>query len=118
MNAKDLLAEMRDSIASTRVFGEPYAKNGVTVIPVEEVWAGGGGGGGTDGAQEGSGAGFGVMARPVGVFVVKGDDVEFKPAVDVNRAILGGQLVAIALLLTVRAIVRYRTRRPASRRST
>jgi hypothetical protein len=36
-------------------------------------------------------------------------DVSWRPAVDVNRMILGGQIVVIVALLLVRAIVKRRS---------
>jgi hypothetical protein len=51
------------------------------------------------------------MARPVGSYVIRGDAVTWLPAIDVNRVILSGQLVAIAALLVARSIVRDRTKR-------
>jgi hypothetical protein len=41
-----------------------------------------------------------VNSRPSGVYVVKDGDVRWIPAVDVNRVILGAQVVAIVALLT------------------
>jgi hypothetical protein len=52
-----------------------------------------------------------VSSRPVGAFVIKDGDVRWVPAIDVNRAILMAQVVAIAALLTVRVIVKARARR-------
>ena len=49
-----------------------------------------------------------MNTKPFGVFVLKDGEVTWRPAVDVNRMILGGQLVVIAALLTVRAIVKAR----------
>jgi hypothetical protein len=40
--------------------------------------------------------------------VIRGDDVVWRPAVDVNRVILGAQLVAIAAILLARTIVKFR----------
>jgi uncharacterized spore protein YtfJ len=95
-----------------RVFGESYEKDGVTVIPVARVQggAGGGGGEGPDSQGKGSGSGFGLSARPVGVFVIRGDELTWRPAVDVNRIVLGGQVVAVVALLTIRAIVKARAK--------
>jgi len=78
--------------------------------------AGGGGGGtgkqeGGDKPGEGSGGGFGVGVTPTGVFVIKEGKVRWQPAVDVNRVILGGQVVAIVALLTIRTIARLRAHR-------
>jgi hypothetical protein len=52
-----------------------------------------------------------VNAKPAGAFVIRGDDVQWRPAVDVNRVILGGQLIAIAALLLARAVVASRSSR-------
>jgi len=42
--------------------------------------------------------------------VVKGDTVRWVPAVDVNRVILGGQIVAIVALLSVRSMAKQRAK--------
>jgi uncharacterized spore protein YtfJ len=112
MDVQEVIAEARDAITVKRVFGEPYEKNGVTVIPAARVQggAGGGGGEGPEGQGKGSGTGFGLSARPVGAYVIRGDEVSWRPAVDLNRIILGGQIVAIVALLTVRAIVKGRAK--------
>jgi hypothetical protein len=38
------------------------------------------------------------MARPAGAWIIAGDDATWKPAVDVNRIVLGGQIVALAAI--------------------
>jgi uncharacterized spore protein YtfJ len=111
MEIKDLLAQARDAMTVKRVFGDPIEKDGVTVVPVAKVAGGAGGGSGTSGEGEtssGSGGGFGLRAVPAGVYVIRGAEVSWQPALDVNRVIFGGQLVAIVLLLTIRAIVKAR----------
>lgn len=110
------IEQAKDAITVRRVFGEPYEKNGVTVIPAARVQGGAGGGAGEapDGKGSGGGSGFGVNAKPLGAFVVKGDDVTWRPAVDVNRMILGSQVVAILALLVARSIVRSRAKRARS----
>ncbi|HEY7477087.1 MAG TPA: spore germination protein GerW family protein [Actinomycetota bacterium] len=107
------IEQAKDAMTVKRVFGDPYEKNGVTVIPAARVQggAGGGGGEGPEGAGGGTGSGFGVNAKPAGAFVIRGDDVQWRPAVDVNRVILGGQLIAIAALLLARAVVASRSSR-------
>jgi uncharacterized spore protein YtfJ len=94
------------------VFGEPYEKDGVTIIPAARVQGGAGGGSGEDPNSQGrgSGSGFGVTARPVGAFIIRDGDLSWRPAVDVNRIVLGGQVVAVVALLTVRAIVKARSK--------
>ena len=42
---------------------------------------------------------------------IAGQDVRWVPAVDINRIVLGGQIVAIVGLLVVRAIIRARRAR-------
>lgn len=90
-----------------RVYGEPYEKDGVTVIPAFVVWAGGGFGSGRKADEGGEGGGGGVIARPVGSYVIKDGDARWEPALDLNRAIIGGQILA-ALALIVYAVTRSR----------
>jgi uncharacterized spore protein YtfJ len=97
MNPEQVLTAALDTMTARRVFGDPVQADGTTIIAVAVVRGGGGGGGR---AAEG-GAGFGIIARPAGVFAVRGGEVKWRPAIDVNRAVLGGQLVAITALLTL-----------------
>ena len=110
MEVSDVITQARDTMTVKRVFGDPYEKNGLTVIPAAKVQggAGGGDGEGPEGTGRGSGSGFGVNARPVGAFVIRGEDLSWRPAVDLNKVILGGQIVAIVALLTIRTIVKAR----------
>jgi uncharacterized spore protein YtfJ len=112
MDVQDVIAQARDTLTVKRVFGEPYEKDGVTVIPAARVRGGAGGGSGEDpdSRGRGSGSGFGVTARPVGAFVIRDGDLSWRPAVDVNRIVVGGQVVVVVALLTVRAIVKARSR--------
>ena len=113
MEVQDVLAQARDTMPVTGVFGEPYEKAGVPIMPAARVPGGAGGGSGEDpqGQGRGSGSGFGVTARPVGAFIIRGGELSWRPAVDVNRIVLGGQVVVIIALLTVRAIVKARAKR-------
>ena len=115
MDVQQILSQARDTLTVKRVFGEAYEKDGVTVIPVAAVsGAGGGGGGGQPGEGKGSGAGFSMKARPVGVYVIKGDAVTWMPAFDFNRVILGGQIVAVVALIVLRP--RFKAKRQAAGR--
>jgi uncharacterized spore protein YtfJ len=112
--AFEMIEQARDAMTVKRVFGEPYEKNGLTVIPAARIMGGGGGGSG-EGPEEagrGQGGGFGLSAMPAGVYVIKGESVRWQPAVDVNRVILGAQIVAILALLTARTAIRARHRGP------
>ena len=113
---RQTIEQAKDAMTVRRVFGDPYEKNGVTVIPAARVQggAGGGMGEGPEGTGSGTGSGFGVNAKPAGAFVIRGDDVQWRPAIDVNRVILGGQLIAIAALLLARSVVKARSSERAS----
>ncbi len=112
MDVMDTIAQARDALTVRRVFGEPYERDGVTMIPAARLQGGGGGGGSEGGPTlgKGAGSGFGLIARPVGAFVIREGRVSWQPAVDVTRIVLGGQLVAVVALLTIRTIVRARVR--------
>lgn len=101
MDPQQVLQSAQDAMTARRVFGEPFEAGGATILPVAVV--GGGGGGGARG-QDG-GVGYGVGARPAGVYVIRNGRVSWRPAVNVNLIIAGGQLVAIVALLAFRPIV-------------
>ena len=128
MNVTEILGQARDTISVQRVFGAPIEKNGVLVIPVARVMGGGGGGDGElqpkpvdgDGAEgdasggpagTSSGLGYGIMAGPAGVYVVKGDQVTWRPAVSVERMTAIGGGIAILTLLILRSMLRIVVRR-------
>jgi uncharacterized spore protein YtfJ len=111
------LEVIRTAVATTaeKVYTEPIRQDGLTVIPAASVGGGGGGGGGSggpegQGAGAGEGGGFGLKAKPAGAFVIKQGKVRWQPAVDVNRVILGGQIIAVTALLVARAIILGRAR--------
>ncbi|WP_456846030.1 spore germination protein GerW family protein [Cellulomonas sp. P5_C6] len=111
----DVTKAANETFTVRRVFGEAYERDGTLVIPVAKVWGGTGSGSGAGevgvpagaegddvpaGAQvgHGGGGGYGVHVKAVGVFVVDGSGAHWRPALDLNRVILGGQLVgAVAL---------------------
>lgn len=102
MDAQQAMMAVQDTLTVRRVFGEPIGVNGVTIIPAAALSGGGGGGGKPDQA----GGGFGVRAKPAGIFVVRGDDVRWRPAVDVNRVVLGGQIVMLTAILVLGPVLR------------
>ena len=118
MSAEQVLTSIkgaRDSLSVSRSFGDAYVVDGVTVIPVARV-AGGAGGGGGEGVDEagesggGFGTGFGLGIKPLGVYEVRDGNVEWKPTVDVNRLVKGGQVLAgiIAVCATLMVLSRAR----------
>ncbi len=110
MDVENVISGARDALTVQRVFGEPYEGNGVTIIPAAVVRGGAGGGSGDSPQGKGGGTGFGLSARPVGAFVLRGDDWEWKPAVDVTRVILGAQIVFAAAWLAIRSIGKARAK--------
>jgi uncharacterized spore protein YtfJ len=113
VDVRETIEGAKDAMTVRRVYGDPYEKNGVTVIPAARVQGGAGGGGGEapGGQGTGSGSGFAINAKPVGAFVINGDQVTWQPAVDVNRAIVGGQVIAALGLLLAITVVRARRHR-------
>jgi uncharacterized spore protein YtfJ len=128
MDAGNLLDKVSDHLSVRRAFGAAYEKDGTLIIPVALV-AGGGGAGtsrtgrghpatgrrpeGEDPAHDAApqdpeprdaGGGFGGVVLPAGVYVVKGDQVRWVPAVDTTIVVLGS-------LILVRLLARAWTRR-------
>jgi uncharacterized spore protein YtfJ len=123
VDVQELLGKVAQHLSVSRAFGTAYEKDGSLVIPVALVAGGGGGGEGTsgspsessevidaedddstsDGESSGSGGGFGGVVMPVGVYVVKDEDVRWVPAVNAN-------LVIVVAFLTLRMIARARRR--------
>ncbi len=123
MDVQELLGKVAQHLSVSRAFGTAYEKDGSLVIPVALVAGGGGGGEGPTGATSersddtivdddespaevqttGSGGGFGGVVMPVGVYVVKDDNVRWVPAVNAN-------LVIVVAFLTLRMIARARRR--------
>ncbi|MFB9364058.1 spore germination protein GerW family protein [Actinoplanes nipponensis] len=122
----DVFAGLRELVGNAdagKAFGPPVSQAGTIVLPVARVGGGGGGGGGTGPAEQGqptggTGGGFGMTAKALGVYVLRDGRVKWMPAVDVNKIIMGGQVVAVAGLLLARAIVQARagSRRPVAAR--
>jgi uncharacterized spore protein YtfJ len=108
----DVLDAVRAAVDGTtagRVFGAPVTADGIVLLPVARVAGGGGGGTGPvaeDGWPEGTGGGFGTTGRGLGVFVIRNGKVMWRPAIDVNRVVLGGQVVAVVALLVLRSVLR------------
>ena len=67
MDLMETISAARDAITVKRVYGEPYERNGVVVIPAAAVQGGGGGGGargtGSRAAVADSGCAPGPLAR-------------------------------------------------------
>jgi uncharacterized spore protein YtfJ len=108
MKLGQVASTARDLFSAKLVYGEPVECDGVVVIPAAAVFGGGGGGSGDpDALPVREGAGFGVLARPAGAFVVRGGRVTWVPAVDVTR-------LGVAAAVTVVALAKILTRRARS----
>ncbi len=92
MTLAEQVATLREAMTVSRVFGDPLERGGVTIVPVAAVRGGAGGGMGKkpETGEEGEGGGFGVVARPAGVYLIKDGAVSWQPAVDVNRIVAVG----------------------------
>jgi uncharacterized spore protein YtfJ len=116
MDPMDVLTKAREGMTVRSVFGEPIIHDGLVIIPAARISGGAGGGSGEDTAgakPAGTGAGFGIRSAPAGVFVVKDGTVSWRPSLDLNKVILGGQIVGIVALLTIGSIVRAVLKRRA-----
>ena len=113
MDVQQTLSDVRGAIAAKRVYAKPYERDGVVVIPAAKVRGGGGGGQGEEGSggAAGSGFGFGLDGQPVGAYVIKGNTVKWKPALDLNALLLRTQVIALVGLLLARRSARRSPRR-------
>jgi len=106
MQPSEFLPHFADSFAARRVYSEPYENGGTTIITAAAVSGGGGIGQHASEKNSGdSGGGMGLYARPVGAYVLRQGRVVWKPAFDLSRIALRGQLVAISALLIVGIIL-------------
>lgn len=99
----DTVQRTIDGMQPRHVFAEPIERDGAIFLPAASVRGGGGGGGDTEGN---GGAGFGLTAKPAGVFVIRDGDAVWRPALDVNRMILGAQVVAVVVFLVMWRLLR------------
>lgn len=105
MNVDELLRGARDAMTARTVFAEPIERDGALIIPAARVRGGGGGGGDR---ENNGGGGFGLSATPAGAYVVRDGRVSWEPAIDLNRIVIGGQVVVIVALLVLRSVLRQR----------
>ena|SRR5881397_2505267 len=112
MNVDEMLTGVRDALTVKRVFGDPIERDGILIIPAAKLRGGAGGGGDS---ENNAGGGFGMTAKPIGAFVVRNGNVEFEPAVDVNRVVGLGVLAFIVAIWSWRSVAKARARAAAAR---
>jgi uncharacterized spore protein YtfJ len=96
----DVLLELAARLRENQIFGPPIQRDGVTVVPVAHIRAGGGLGGAAHRGPHETNGGFGFVARPAGAWIVEDSGtVRWQPATDVTRIALLGQLATAALIL-------------------
>jgi uncharacterized spore protein YtfJ len=126
MDVGTLLMKASDNLSVRRAFGTAYEKDDLLVIPVAVVAGGGGAGTGhprhrdpaappgiqpesgpsvhdaapQDSGPADTGGGFGGLVLPMGVYVVKGDQVRWVSAVDMTIAVLASLSLARVLSRT------------------
>jgi uncharacterized spore protein YtfJ len=106
----EMLSSTRDALTVQRVYGEPYESDGATFIPAVAL-RGGGGGGESEGGENqpaGVGGGFGMTARPVGAYQIRGGELSWVPAADTTRVIIASEMVLVVALLVLRSILKGR----------
>jgi hypothetical protein len=106
MEASEFIPRFADSFAAKRVYSEPYSEDGITIITAAAVR--GGGGMGQNAADHEVGGGLGLSARPVGAYVARNGRVVWKPAFDLSRIVLRGQLVLLTALVVAGLVLRRR----------
>ncbi|MGD2090130.1 MAG: spore germination protein GerW family protein [Candidatus Aminicenantes bacterium] len=120
MDAKDIIKDVTEKIQKNAnvkaVFGEPYEKENLTVIPVARVSICGCGGSGSRKGKEdeenqekakGKGMGFGlhVKAEPVGYIEIDDEGAHFEEIIEQKRIIMAQfALGAFAIFSFVRFI--------------
>src|SRR2546423_2601499 len=70
MRVMDVVNEAKGAMRASEVFGTPYEKNGVTIIPAAKI-AGGAGGGGDQAQPQTGGGGFRPSFPPPGALLVQ-----------------------------------------------
>ncbi len=122
---KQIMDKVQSSANAKAVFGEPYEKDGVTIIPVAKVFFSGGAGEGwgkmkmwgknnetansdtgekpnPDEPGKSMGRGFGGMVKslPIGYIKIKGGEAVFVETMDKTKLIIGGMVLGgIALIV-------------------
>lgn len=107
MDPERTLRSARGLFSAKRVYAEPVERDGITIVPAARIVGGAGGGGGEEpDGSTGGGTGFGVIARPVGAWVVRDGHAEWKSArparrFDLNGVPPGAPAIALVVLIAL-----------------
>ncbi|MCC6558327.1 MAG: sporulation protein [Polyangiaceae bacterium] len=102
MEIEEVLNHAQDVMSAGRVFGPPVERDGTTLVPAVTLRGGlGGGRGEQPDKNRGAGAGFGLVAKPAGAYVIRGGSVTWQPAIDANRVLLLSAALGAAALLAL-----------------
>ena len=113
-HVEKLLSALADRVGadftSSKVFGAPVERDGVTVVPVAAARFGFGGGGGADPrkAQDGAGAGAAGMVAAAGYIEIKDGNSRFVSVVHPARMLALTSATIVAGLLITRPTTRPR----------
>lgn len=110
----DIARRLVGDASGETVFGPAVVRGDVTMVPVARVsaWCFGET---ADGGGERPASATRITARPLGALVMTHAKVVWRPALDVNKVILGGQVVAVVALIVARAVMAGRQRCPGTR---
>jgi uncharacterized spore protein YtfJ len=106
MDPQEMVSRSQDTADVRRVYGAPIEKDGTTVIPVARVTARGGSGSARGG--EHAGGGFRADAEPLGAFVIRDGEVEWKAVFDLDSVVRRGQLVGMVMLVVLVVVLGLR----------
>lgn len=105
MTVTELFTTIKESLSARRVYGDPIERDGVVVIPAAVVYGGGGGGNGDVHGSPQEGGGFGMLARPIGAFVISHGGARWVPAADYATRI--GMMISVVATVWLLARRRY-----------
>ena len=126
MDVKDIMKDVTEKIQKNAnakaIFGEPYEKGNLTVIPVARVSIWGCGGGGSDKSNsddqikekspgKGMGLGLQVKAHPVGYIEIDDKGAHFEEIIEQKRIIMSKfALGAFAIFSFTRLLIKLMKR--------
>ncbi|MFR9728683.1 hypothetical protein ACL03H_05585 [Saccharopolyspora sp. MS10] len=93
VSIEETVAALATRSQDGQVFGTPVQQGETTLVPVARVRTGGG----VSGNRKTRSGGAGTVAEPMGAWVVTSGGAEWRPTVNVNLIVLGGQVAFAAV---------------------